>query len=426
MEENYMEGIKKGADFNFGAKGWRLMILLFCVCMYVVLNGTMYMNMFIPAIADSNGWDYAFLLSITTYVGIAGLVVFPFVAQLVIKFGPKPIMVTALLVASVGMALLGNVTEMWQYVLAVVLLRFGLMSFLNGSMGAFANNWWPYRKGFALGIITIGMHAADSTMPTAIMKLFATVGPGGAGLVFAGFEVVLAVLFIVWTKSRPEEQGVFPDNNPVTAEESRRVQDRIANFKSEWTIGRLIKAPWFWQMALPTGIMWLATVGIMSQIVPRFNDLGHGDNAIFAISLAGLCGIVGSYIWGWIDQKWGTKRAITIFLAYYTVVYLIWALSTSLPWMILAVVMGGFGTGGNANLCPSITGTVFGRLDFPAVQRITGLIQDAFFVLAPGIIAFSLMLTGGFQGGYFVLLGFCLVGCILMATFNDKFRGTRG
>ena len=418
---------RKAANFNFGFKGWRVIILTFGVCMFVVINGTMYMNMFTPAIAEARGWSYPLLLSFSTYAGYAGLVLFPFVCQLTIKKGPKFVMTAALFVAAAGMALLGNAVEIWQYILAVVLLRFGLMSFLNGSMGALANNWWPFRKGFALGIITIGMHAADSTMPTAIGNMQGMWGLGVPSLVLAGFEVVLAVLFIFFIKSTPEEHGVFPDNNPVSVEESRKVRELLESHKSEWTFRKLVTTPFIWHMALPTGIMWLATVGIMSQIVPRFLDLGFGiEYALLGISLAGICGLFGSYFWGWLDQKFGTKRAVTIFLIYYSVVYLLFAVSSSLPLMILCVIMGGFGTGGNANLCPSLTGTIFGRLDFPAVQKFSGLVQDFFFVTAPGIVAFSLAFLGGFRGAYLILLVVCIVGTILIATLNDRFRGTPG
>lgn len=415
----------KRVSSNFGAKGWGIIIASLFVCMYVVINGTFYMNFYTPAIAEARGWSYPIMLSYSTYAGFLGLILFPFVTQLTLKKGPKVTTSIALIVGAAGMYLMGNATTLGMYALSVVLCRFGLMSFLNASQGALFTNWFPFTKGLALGWATMGMNIADCAMPSLVTFLNGRIGLGGSSTVLAVAELLLALVFILFIKNTPEEAGGYPDNNPLEKDEVEANKRMIAEHVSPWTIRRLLSTPRVWQLAIAVGTMWLATVGIMGQIVPRFLDLEFSmEHAVLGISIAGFCGIFGSYFWGWLDQKIGTKRACMAFMAYYSIVYILFIISTSLPMMIICVILGGFGTGGNANLCPSMIGTIFGRLDFSAAQRVTGLVQDFFFVSSAGILSFSLLHLGGFVGSYAILLVICIIAFFLFTFLNDEFIGT--
>ena len=82
--------------------------------------------------------------------------------------------------------------------------------------------------------------------------------------------------------------------------------------------------------------------------------------AVQLLALMGFSGIFGSYLWGLIDQKIGTKKLLLFML------HGIWSgcccyIHAKHSGHYLAVFMVGIGVGGICNLIPSYVGTIWKR-----------------------------------------------------------------
>jgi cyanate permease len=73
----------------------------------------------------------------------------------------------------------------------------------------------------------------------------------------------------------------------------------------------ILKMPKTWIMGIAYGFIGMATVGLMSQLVPYLITRGFGQKqAIGTLTVAAIIGLFGSYFWGVIDQKLGTKKPV--------------------------------------------------------------------------------------------------------------------
>lgn len=120
-----------------------------------------------------------------------------------------------------------------------------------------------------------------------------------------------------------------------------------------WTAGKLLKTKELWLCALIIGINQLVTTGVMSQLVVRNTSLGFSQEA--AVGLMTVCaiiGVCGSYLFGAIDQKFGVKKAIILFLIWYCIALAINCTDTTIG-VYVSVAMIGIAVGAPATYsCP--------------------------------------------------------------------------
>lgn len=243
----------------------------------------------------------------------------------------------------------------------------------------------------------------------------------------AGFGLVSPnVIQTNWFPRRPtpEEVGCAPDNDPMNAEEIRRSQLDMQQYKSTWTMQALVKEKRTWLIGVGLGLMWMVTVAIVSQLVTRLLEIGYErTSAVGMLSVMGAFGIVGSWLWGWIDQKIGTKRASLLYCGWYAFTLILLILMNSQAVAFAAVGMVGVSVGGICNLIPSMTGTIFGRKDFAAANRLISAITKGICACAYIYVAQSVKLTGGLTGAYIGLIVVCGVAAVLIGLIKPFEKG---
>lgn len=169
-----------------------------------------------------------------------------------------------------------------------------------------------------------------------------------------------------------------------------------------------------WFIGIGLGLMWMVTVSIVSRLVARLMGMGLDRGAaVGMLSVVGFFGIFGSYIWGWIDQKFGTKIASLIYCVWYAVALLLLIMMQNAVLMYIGVFMVGISVGGICNLIPSMVGTIFGRKDFAAANRFISAVTK-------GICACAYLYMGQMEatfsmtGAYIGLIVICAVAFLLI------------
>lgn len=154
--------------------------------------------------------------------------------------------------------------------------------------------------------------------------------------------------------------------------------------------------------------------------------LAYGYEYSFATTLfavGGIMGIVGSFLFGLIDQKAGTKKA---FILYFVLIIIGFLLTLGMPkgaifcWLSTIIIFAA--QGALCNLLPSYVATKYGRWDYTSGYRIIGTI----FEIGAGI---GVMMTGFFRNAgvmYTLDIVLLVVGMVFMALSNDKFIGKEG
>ena len=156
--------------------------------------------------------------------------------------------------------------------------------------------------------------------------------------------------------------------------------------------------------------MFLSTIASSAQRVAYFVQAGYDTSvAIGIMSSSALCGILGSVIFGIIDQKWGTKAASVIYIVLSIVAYAIMYLVSG--WIIIPLsYISAALTGAPGNLLPSYLISMFGPESFNSASKIITpcvcLLRALGYVIAS---AFALIFAGGLAKGIYLGLAILMV-----------------
>lgn len=412
-------GSTTDAKSNFGSKGW-LMVVFVGVMLYLQ-NGTSSdgPNVIIPHMAALHGWDEATLLGMGTVSGlisIAGMFIFGIICD---KKGARFTAIVSLIVGGAAYIWYGNVQTITQYAISYVIIMVTCNVYAWIAGGAYLASWFPRKKGLALGWATMGNNLASATF-VIILSFISARASMGVATAIIGVVMLLVALWAVFMKNNPEDMGATPDNVPMSPDEMEAYRAESNSYVSPWTYGKLVRTKEFWLISIGLGLYMLVTVGIMSQLVPRMTSLGlTQEEALGTMSICAVVGVVGSYLWGVLDQKLTTRIATAIYGVWYAVA-IIFNLIPSRACLYISVFMIGIAIGGNANWPVSLVSTVYGHRNFAKIYSLVNPCISIIRVCCFSVLAISIALTGSLAGAYtvFVVLAFIAAGLILLV--DDK------
>lgn len=416
---NLTQKQRKDTSFSYGKWGWSTIIM--CMLAYFIAGGvgTDGLNIYVGALSGLRGWERADMLAFSTYGGWIAVVVTFILGHLTAKrmSWTKPIMIITTLLTAVCMYFYGHTTNFVVFGLCVMGVSVMSVGYSQVCANNIQTNFFPRRKAIVLGISTIGFPLCTMIWPFVCNLLLGGVGVEGMFTVLAIFIAVYGISMIWWCKVTPEEVGAAPDNDPMSKEEIAASMKAMREYKSPWTMKKLICEPRAWLIGVGLGAMWMVTVAIVSQLVFRLMTAMHMEQtaAVSVLSVVGFFGIFGSYLWGWIDQKVGTKKAALIYCVWYIVALIFLIMMSNSVIMYIGVFMVGISVGGICNLIPSLIGTIFGRKDFAAANRfisaLTKLIQACAYLYMGKMMATSAGITGAYIG----LIVICVIAFILIS-----------
>ncbi len=415
--------------FSFGGKGWFLMIfcmIIYFTCCFLANDG---LNIYVPILGDK-GMDTGILYTFNT---VAGWIAVPltFIFSWMLRRSAKLCMAVGLVCAIVGCMFFGNANHAWQILIIMILFQLVFNGTVFMGTSTLVANWFPTRKGGAMGWVTIGASLNTAANPWIWTFLIAGLGAGALGMAwtFRIWGVILIVLFVVLLlviKNNPEEANCFPDNDrSITIEQAKRNRElgEIYRKSSPWTVKKLLTTKETWIIAIASGVIMMITTGIISNFIAITMSYGFGDRGALAImSLASVIGAVFSILWGKVDAMRGVKFAATVFYIIMGVAMLLWLIPNTVTFFIGAIFVG-CSLGAGNNLMASMTASIFGRYDFDKawgiIYPIHVVIRSAGFALV-GMISAR---TGGFRMSFVVMLCCAVVAIIIVSFLKVRMIG---
>jgi len=311
------------------------------------------------------------------------------------------------IVTANGQVVTGGVGIFWLYTISSFVLRCCCMCF---QMAGFqlAANWFIKYRGRILGIITLGS------------PLFSVFGVGGMTafiqkhwngdyrFFYIGISVVLVAIAICtrfFLRDTPEEVGLYPDgadHAPLSEDE----EDEI-----HMTVKEVLSEKRAWLLIVSYGAFQFIINCCMSSMALRYITLSGGalwpvPAATQWLAFGAIGGIFMSYVFGWIDDKFGTIKASYAL-----------GISEFIPVLMLmlmpaqgSALMGyvwGFGvacmTGGVPTMHPASITYAYGRREYQSANRIIMAIQ-----LIPSAFAAMMMAALIEAGKAGLAYGICL------------------
>ena len=403
---------------NFGKKGWSMII--YCMVSYYLAAAlsTDTLNWFPAAFGaihpEWGGSDVVSNLAnmmsgVGGWLGIAAAIIFSIMAA---KKGSKFMAIFGNIICGIFCVIMAITPSLPLFCAMIICNTFvGGNIQLNVVPNNLMNIWFPRKKGLALGWATMGIHVCTATI---ILILSAIGHPRSAYLFIAALCFVVAILSIFWVKNTPEEVGATPDNEPIDLELAKAMKERQEEEAKRLTTGIILRNRNTWMIGIGLGFLWLTTIGLVSNFIPRMIGVGVDQGvAIPMLTAAALIGIVGSYIWGILDLKIGTKKACVVYGIWYLVALLIMIfLNGNMGMVWLAAIFVGFGIGGIGNLIPSIIGTCFGRFGFIQANRAIAPLNTA--IRSCALVIISIIGVQHLTNAYWVFFVLSIVGIVMI------------
>ena len=403
--------------------GWYIVLIAFVANFMSVGTSFYIFNAFMEPLSEAHGWSRTALNMALVLGMVAGFVGQFLAGTLVMRTGPRILMLIGPIFSGGACIMLGWADVLWQFYTLYVLLYLGSMTYGGVVANTAVNNWFVRKKGKALGFASAGISFSGAVLPLIAMGLILHSTISGAFL-WIGF-LTMAVGPLSWLVIRdwPEQIGLHPDGLPLAGlrgsqaldgQQERQV-DGVEREES-WTLRRLIGSGTFWKVGLSLGLALTSVGAVMSQLKPRFTDIGFDDmTAMWLMALTACIGAIAKYLWGMWSDRFDPRRVFAVLVSMMALGLSLALVHDSLVALVLFIVIFGFAMGGVMSLFPIIVADLYGRESFAAVFRYVSLIViiEVFgFVIAGQ----SFDRTGSYDLAYVIFIILALIAAYLIAT----------
>ncbi len=361
------------------------------------------------------GWTYSQLslpITIGGYILIVGSFIF---STIIIKRGTRVFGVCSFAAMAIGtilIALAYNTDSYAVYFAGGLLSKFGCIA-VQMFIFQLCAEWFEKTRGRILGIITMAAPLNSATSTTLLTLAKNAFGFTGAYTIMAVVLIISTGMAIFFSQTRPSEMGMTPDG----------IEGSTAAAKEELTatltMKQILSYSATWKITIAFGIF-NGTIGaIMAFFITRMTEVNVDMSiALTVLSVASLLGIPISYVYGWIDDKFGTIKACTVLGVMYVVLCacLNFATADTMPLIIIAAIGMASMTGGCPNLHPSSIMHVYGATEYQNANRYIGIGVNLISAFGIQLMSTCVDTTGSLNTGYVVFGVLTLVSTILIAT----------
>src|SRR3954467_4332356 len=170
--------------------GWRIVAVCFLVATFGWAFGFYGQSVYLAELHRIHGWNTSVISTATTFFYLFGALLVAFVSEAIRAFGPRRCIVAGALAMASAVALLGQVTAVWQLYAVNALMALG---WAGTSLGMVTNTlglWFDKKRGMA---ISLALNGASFGGIVGVPLTVAAIGSFG----FSGAMIVAAVTMVV-------------------------------------------------------------------------------------------------------------------------------------------------------------------------------------------------------------------------------------
>jgi MFS family permease len=259
---------------------------------------------------DEFGWDLGAISgALALRLALFGMVA-PFAAALMLRYGMRVVVSTALVFIVIGLALATQMTALWQ-----LWLTWGLMLGLSTGITAnvlgatVASRWFTKRRGLVIGMLSASSATGQLLFLPVAAWLADHMGWRQAMVPAALLCLVCLVLVQLFMRDHPGDVGLpsYGEDEIVTPPARRAGGNAL-----KLSFGALAMASrnrTFWILAGTFFVCGLSTNGLVqNHFIPLCHDFGmDAVSASGVLALMGACDFVGTIISGWLSDRYDNR-----------------------------------------------------------------------------------------------------------------------
>jgi MFS family permease len=366
--------------------GWRMVAV---GAVLRILGGGLYFygfSVFFLPLSQDLGLNRAATSLVFSLARAQGAFEGPVAGYFMDRYGPRPLMLLAIILTSIGHMLLSGVNSY----LTLLLVYMGLvsLSFHAGFMDApmlIANTWFIRKRTMAMALISgsvgIGGFLFTPLLSLAVHHFGWRRAAFGNGLVFLLVGLPLALL----VRRSPESMGLTPDGDqpePLVSN-STSVQPPQVREEVHFTLGEAIRTAPFWLLTSATAIRVIIISAVNVHYIPLMVWKGFTQqHAAFLLAAQALMALPSHLLFGWLGDRVSKPKlmATCMLVAFIGLLALIFARS-HWPLLIFIALFSVIESTFPVNW--STVGEYFGRKNFAKIRGSMSFISTWGSVIGP-------------------------------------------
>jgi MFS family permease len=284
--------------FFFGY--WILLSTFLCLFFWAGL--VMYsFSLYVQPLTADFGWGRAAIMLAPSLSNIMTGLFSPVVGRLLRSYGARYVMVFGSIVMGAGFSLLAWVRELWHFYMLFALIGIGGAAIGVVSTTSIVSNWFQKRRGWAIGILGMGIGAGGFAMPLLVGNFLIQSFGWRTSFLVSGVMIALTVtpLALLVIRLRPEYMGLHADGIVPAATDNSKRNERSS--ESDVNLQGALRSLSFWAIAVSFACFNMANMIMFQNHAPSLRDTGFTVAvAATAISLAGIGSTIAKFSFGWL------------------------------------------------------------------------------------------------------------------------------
>jgi MFS family permease len=354
---------------------------------------------FLAALLKAFGWSHARVSWITAGLSLAIGVSAPIAGWLLDRIEARFVMGAGALIATLGLFCASHSHGFEPLLLSVILLGIGLGASTWLPAATVIANWFPDRRGMALGIVTAGMEAGGMVMTLTVGSMIAAHGwrAGYFTVAVPGLLIVVPLLMI-FVRTRPA--GAVSQSVAQRADASPGYEVREA-----------LRTRAFWMLVVVQLSYGLAVGGTFHHLVAFLEGLSYSlHSATLVVSIVLGLAAVGKAAMGALGDRIGGKNALAIGFAMIAAGVFILLNARQVPMLVLWLIVVGIAGAAPVALVPMVTAETLGLKRFGTLFGWLGSVVTVGLFIGPLAVGWMTDVTGSYTTPFELCALICLVG----------------
>ncbi|HWV82989.1 MAG TPA: MFS transporter [Hyphomicrobiaceae bacterium] len=378
--------------------GWRVTAGAFVLAIFGWGLGFYSLPIFLGTIRETRGWPLGTISGAMTLHLLVGSLMAARLPLLHARIGLARYTQLGAVLISVGLVGWALAWEPWQLYVAAILSGAGWSSMSAVAINAIVSPWFIRARPAALGMAYNGGSIGGVLFSPLWVLAIATLG-----FAYAAATLSLAAALIIWViaatlfAKTPDQMGLRPDGD---AQGATVVQ--VTSPLARPLPGRLLwRDRGFLTLTAAMALSLLAQLGLVSHLfsllIPAFGTYYAG----LGVALITAMAVVGRLLIGWLMPLDADRRVVTC-IGYGTQLAgslaFLAADGTSVPLLLLGLILFGAGFGNATSLPPLVAQIEFVREEVPRVVALVVGIGQAVFAFGPATFGLIRELSAPMEG----------------------------
>jgi hypothetical protein len=379
--------------------GWRVVGAAFVLAFFGWGLGFYGPPVYLHAVREARGFSLGTVSTAVTVHYLAGAIVVANVPALYHRFGLPLVTGAASVLLALGVCGWALAREPWQLFAATLVSGSGWAAMGGVAVNAVVSPWFVRTRPAALGSAYNGASFAGLIFSPLWVVAIATFGfPAAAATIGAITIIVTALLAARFFAPTPQQMGLAPDGDAPGGVAASVTSPRA----------KPLPGPALWRdfrfVTLATGsaLSLFAQIGLITHLYSLLVPALGKEWAGLVMGIGTGAGMCGRMVVAW-AMPVGADRRLVACMSYAVQIVgtlvLIVAAGTSIPRVVLGVLLFGVGIGNVTSMPPLIAQVEFVKDDVPRVVALVVAIGQATYSFAPAAFGFIRELSAG-EGAY--------------------------